>query len=224
MSGMEFLTSVTSGQRSVHSRGPRFRLEEPYAFATKLAGRDPSARQGDVVRPAFARDIERSSNSAFKPLRGKTNRCFSFVENDDICRRGLHVQPVSRISRGIANCWASTCSLSRLALGHELGHTTVRHAGGSYLSESYERHTGRCFRHKNVNSRAASWTPVPRNITCRRSMAPYATTANSRSCPAFGRYRFIRETRSGGRALHERLKEKRTAPSTSWDASCASLT
>ena len=105
-----------------------------------------------VTRPAFARDIEKIINTpAYNRYADKT-QVFSFVENDDICRRGLHVQLVSRIARGISDLLGlNTQLVEAIALGHDLGHTPFGHAGERYLSQCYERHTGRCFRH-NVHS------------------------------------------------------------------------
>ena len=56
-----------------------------------------------LTRPAFARDIEKILNvPAYNRYADKT-QVFSFVENDDISRRGLHVQLVSRVARGIGS-------------------------------------------------------------------------------------------------------------------------
>lgn len=108
--------------------------------------------EATLTRPAFARDIEKIINTpAYNRYADKT-QVFSFVENDDICRRGLHVQLVSRISRGISDLLGlNTKLVEAIALGHDLGHTPFGHAGERYLSKCYEEHTGRFFRH-NVHS------------------------------------------------------------------------
>ena len=105
-----------------------------------------------ITRPAFARDIEKIINiPAYNRYSDKT-QVFSFVENDDICRRGLHVQLVSRISRAIGELLGLNVQLiEAIALGHDLGHTPFGHAGERYLSENYEQRTGLSFRH-NVHS------------------------------------------------------------------------
>ncbi len=105
-----------------------------------------------LTRPAFARDIEKILNiPAYNRYAGKT-QVFSFVENDDICRRGLHVQLVSRIARGIGSLLGLNCELiEAIALGHDVGHTPFGHAGERFLSADYHRHTGRYFNH-NVHS------------------------------------------------------------------------
>ena len=105
-----------------------------------------------ISRPAFARDIEKIINiPAYNRYSDKT-QVFSFVENDDICRRGLHVQLVSRIARGIGDLLGlNTQLIEAIALGHDLGHTPFGHAGERYLSKLLEEHTGRYFHH-NVQS------------------------------------------------------------------------
>ena len=105
-----------------------------------------------LTRPAFARDIEKILNvPAYNRYADKT-QVFSFVENDDICRRGLHVQLVSRVARGIGSLLGLNCELiEAIALGHDVGHTPFGHAGERYLSACYHARTGRYFNH-NVHS------------------------------------------------------------------------
>lgn len=126
----------------------------PYAFNDEDVLRREHKAHDDatLTRPAFARDIEKIINiPAYNRYADKT-QVFSFVENDDICRRGLHVQLVSRIARGISDLLGlNTQLVEAIALGHDLGHTPFGHAGERYLSKCFERHTGRSFRH-NVHS------------------------------------------------------------------------
>lgn len=105
-----------------------------------------------LTRPAFARDIEKILNvPAYNRYADKT-QVFSFVENDDISRRGLHVQLVSRVARGIGSLLGLNCELiEAIALGHDVGHTPFGHAGERYLSACYHARTGRYFNH-NVHS------------------------------------------------------------------------
>lgn len=105
-----------------------------------------------LTRPAFARDIEKILNvPAYNRYADKT-QVFSFVENDDLCRRGLHVQLVSRIARGIGALLGLNLDLiEAIALGHDVGHTPFGHAGEHFLSERFHDHTGRFFNH-NVHS------------------------------------------------------------------------
>ena len=129
-------------------------LKCPYAFddANVVRRLGKSHDRATTTRPAFVRDIEKIINiPAYNRYADKT-QVFSFVENDDICRRGLHVQLVSRIARGIGGLLGlNTDLIEAIALGHDLGHTPFGHAGERYLSENYERHTGHVFRH-NIHS------------------------------------------------------------------------
>lgn len=105
-----------------------------------------------LARPAFARDIEKIINTpAYNRYIDKT-QVFSFAQNDDISRRGLHVQLVSRIARGIGGLLGLNCELiEAIALGHDVGHTPFGHAGERFLSQCYHRRTGKWFNH-NVHS------------------------------------------------------------------------
>lgn len=128
--------------------------KNPYAFDdADVIRRDPNPHDSaTLTRPAFARDIEKILNvPAYNRYAGKT-QVFSFVENDDICRRGLHVQLVSRIARGIGSLLGLNGELiEAIALGHDVGHTPFGHAGEHFLSACYHRRTGRFFNH-NVHS------------------------------------------------------------------------
>ena len=63
--------------------------------------RDPARDLPSVLRPAFVRDAEKIVHMpAYNRMSGKT-QVFSFRANDDLCRRGLHVQLVARVARDI---------------------------------------------------------------------------------------------------------------------------
>ncbi len=128
--------------------------KNPYSFSDdNIQRRDENIHdQATLTRPAFARDIEKILNvPAYNRYADKT-QVFSFVENDDISRRGLHVQLVSRIARGIGSLLGLNAELiEAIALGHDLGHTPFGHAGEKYLNKSYFNRTGRYFNH-NVHS------------------------------------------------------------------------
>lgn len=126
----------------------------PYRFDdARIVRREPNPHDdATLVRPAFARDIEKILNvPAYNRYAGKT-QVFSFVEDDDICRRGLHVQLVSRVARSIGELLGLNVQLiEAIALGHDVGHTPFGHAGERYLSKVLQRHAQRCFNH-NVHS------------------------------------------------------------------------
>ena len=126
----------------------------PYRFDDRAITRreDLPHDAATLTRPAFARDIEKVLNiPAYNRYADKT-QVFSFAENDEISRRGLHVQLVSRIARGIgALLGLNTDLIEAIALGHDVGHTPFGHAGERFLSACYHGRTGRYFNH-NVHS------------------------------------------------------------------------
>ena len=112
-------------------------------------------RPGDIAsiwRPAYVRDVEKIIHTpAYNRYAGKT-QVFSFRANDDISRRGLHVQLVARIARDIGFALGLNCDLiEAIGLGHDLGHTPFGHAGERCLNDVFHEHTGRWFFH-NVHS------------------------------------------------------------------------
>ena len=115
--------------------------------------RDPYERDLDTpVRPAFVRDSEKIVHlPAYNRMAGKT-QVFSFRANDDLSRRGLHVQLVARVARDIGRALGLNLDLiEAIALGHDIGHTPFGHAGERYLNAAYHERTGRWFFH-NVQS------------------------------------------------------------------------
>ena len=103
-------------------------------------------------RPAFVRDTEKIIHTpAYNRYAGKT-QVFSFRSNDDLSRRGLHVQLVARIARDIGNALGlNTDLIEAIGLGHDLGHTPFGHAGERFLNTVFHARTGRYFYH-NVHS------------------------------------------------------------------------
>ena len=126
----------------------------PYACANASAiRRDAAERDRDtVMRPAFVRDAEKIVHlPAYNRLAGKT-QVFSFRANDDLSRRGLHVQLVARVARDIGYALGLNLDLiEAIALGHDIGHTPFGHAGERFLNDAYHARTGRWFFH-NVQS------------------------------------------------------------------------
>lgn len=126
----------------------------PYATRNEAAvRRDASDRDRDtVLRPAFVRDAEKIMHMpAYNRMAGKT-QVFSFRANDDLTRRGLHVQLVARVARDIGYALGLNLDLiEAIALGHDMGHTPFGHAGERFLNEAFHARTGRWFHH-NVQS------------------------------------------------------------------------
>ena len=142
----EIAQAIEDDRRSGRLHPQRFRDED-----VVRRERNPHD-DATLLRSAFARDIDKIVNiPAYNRYAGKT-QVFSLVENDDICRRGLHVQLVSRIARNIGRLLGLNCELiEAISLGHDLGHTPFGHAGERFRSKCYHERTGRYFNH-NVHS------------------------------------------------------------------------
>ena len=105
-----------------------------------------------VWRPTFVHDIDKIMHCPFYNRYTDKTQVFSLCKNDDITRRSLHVQLVSRISRTIGAALHLNLDLiEAIALGHDIGHPPFAHNGEMYLDELYFGHTGRHFYH-NVHS------------------------------------------------------------------------
>ena len=125
----------------------------PYRFKDKDAvRRNPDRDKNSVLRPAFVRDAEKILHLPLYNRYNDKTQVFSFYHNDDITRRGLHMQLVSRIARNIGRMLGLNLDLiEAISLGHDVGHTPFGHMGESYLSELLYAETGRYFNH-NVHS------------------------------------------------------------------------
>ena len=123
------------------------------AFKDSMVIRRRSHKEETPVwRPKFARDIDRIMYSPYYNRYTDKTQVFSLVKNDDITRRSLHVQLVSRIARTIGRALNLNLDLiEAIALGHDIGHTPFAHTGEVYLNELYNKHTGRFFAH-NIHS------------------------------------------------------------------------
>ena len=137
-----------------------------FARATSSARRrDPSSDLESIWRPAFSRDVDKILHSPYYNRYNDKTQVFSFYKNDDITRRALHVQLVSRIARTIGSALNLNLDLiEAIALGHDIGHTPFGHAGEKYISELYQEHSGRYFNH-NVHSVRVLDTIFNHNLT-----------------------------------------------------------
>ena len=131
----------------------------------KVLRRDPSRDKASVWRTAFIRDIDKIMHCPYYNRYADKTQVFSFYKNDDITRRALHVQLVSRIARTIGKALNLNLDLiEAIALGHDIGHTPFGHAGESFLDEIYHANTGRRFCH-NIHSVRVLDKIFPLNIS-----------------------------------------------------------
>lgn len=121
--------------------------------------------ESTLLRPAYIRDIDKILHLPQYNRYNDKTQVFSLYNNDDISRRGLHVQLVSRIARNIGRLLDLDLDLiEAIALGHDIGHTPFGHAGERYLSELLRSNTGRYFNH-NVHSVRVLDVLYRRNVT-----------------------------------------------------------
>ena len=133
--------------------------------AQKAIRRHSNDTPTPVWRPKFAKDIDRIMYSPYYNRYTDKTQVFSLVKNDDITRRSLHVQLVSRIARTIGRALNLDLDLiEAIALGHDIGHTPFAHSGEVFLNELYHKHTGRYFNH-NIHSVRVLDKIFPLNLT-----------------------------------------------------------
>ncbi len=142
-------------------------------FATKNEDvvRSSRAPRYDIIRPPYAYDVDCIIYNPFYNRYTDKTQVFSFYKNDDVTRRALHVQLVSKIARTIGRALRLNLDLiEAIALGHDMGHTPFGHKGEELLSECYEesteRRTGRkkYFNH-NVHSARIFRVILESNLT-----------------------------------------------------------
>jgi len=108
--------------------------------------------QASVWRPPFVHDIDKIMHCPYYNRYADKTQVFSLIKNDDVTRRSLHVQLVSRIARTIGSALHLNLDLiEAIALGHDMGHTPFGHAGESYLDEIFYHNAGLHFSH-NIHS------------------------------------------------------------------------
>lgn len=112
--------------------------KNPYAFPDeKIVRRRMDHDKANLWRPAFVRDVEKIMHVPYYNRYSDKTQVFSFYQNDDISRRALHVQLVSRIARNIGSVLGLNESLiEAISLGHDIGHTPFGHAGRADSEQS----------------------------------------------------------------------------------------
>lgn len=127
--------------------------------------RDLAKDKATVWRPTFVHDIDKILHCPYYNRYTDKTQVFSLYKNDDITRRSLHVQLVSRISRTIGAALHLNLDLiEAIALGHDIGHPPFAHTGEAYLNELSLAYTGRHFAH-NLQSFRVLDQIFPYNIS-----------------------------------------------------------
>ena len=123
-----------------------------FAFKGEALRRNTHRDKASMIRPPFVRDIDKIIHCPYYNRYADKTQVFSFYRNDDITRRGLHVQLVSRIARTIGAALGLNLELiEAISLGHDIGHTPFGHAGERELDRLYYEHASRHFSH-NIHS------------------------------------------------------------------------
>ena len=127
--------------------------------------RKEEAGEVSLWRTPFVQDIEKIMNCPYFSRYADKTQVYSLFNNDDVTRRSLHVQLVSRVARTIGKALHLNLDLiEAIALGHDIGHPAFAHTGERLLDELYHKHTGRHFLH-NIHSVRVLDKIHPYNLT-----------------------------------------------------------
>ena len=147
-------------------------LLSPYAARSETAVRArPHVPNFAIIRPPYTYDVDKIIHSPLYNRYSDKTQVFSFYRNDDLSRRALHVQFVSKIAKTIGRALKLNLELiEAISLGHDMGHTPFGHKGELFLSEKYQagclKRQGqtRYFNH-NVHSVRIFQTILRSNLT-----------------------------------------------------------
>ena len=110
--------------------------KELFEYACKSENGVWLKKDKEDIRPIFFRDIDRIIHSSGYTRYIDKTQVYSFVQNDHITRRVLHVQLVSKIARTIGRSLRLNEDLiEAIALGHDIGHTPFGHKGEELLNK-----------------------------------------------------------------------------------------
>ena len=121
-------------------------------YATKSSEAIRLVEEKEDLRPAFFHDTDRIMHSmSFTRYIDKT-QVFSYLENDHVSKRIIHVNLVSKIARTIGRFLSLNEDLiEAIALAHDIGHTPLGHFGESCLDEISMKYLAIPFMH-NIQS------------------------------------------------------------------------
>lgn len=131
----------------------------PYAAKNSASVRLDDRRRYDIIRPPYSYDVDCILHSPLYNRYADKTQVFSFYKNDDLTRRALHVQLVSKIGKTIGRALRLNLDLiESISLGHDIGHTPFGHKGEQFLSECCQegfRKEGKPPRYFNHNVQSA---------------------------------------------------------------------
>ena len=102
-------------------------LLSPYAARSEEAVRIRSHTPNfAIIRPPYTYDVDKIIHSPLYNRYSDKTQVFSFYRNDDLSRRALHVQFVSKIAKTIGRALKLNLELiEAITLGHDMGHTPL---------------------------------------------------------------------------------------------------
>lgn len=127
-------------------------LINKFAALNKDAIRIKKQNTVDDIRGEFFRDIDRIIYSLSYTRYADKTQVFSLNSNDNISKRFIHVQLVSKIARTIGRSLNLNEDLiEAIALGHDIGHVPFGHAGEKILNDLSQKYLNEYFMH-NIQS------------------------------------------------------------------------
>ena len=127
---------------------PNFFCDE----STVVRRKENEHDKANIWRTSFIRDIDKILHCPFYNRYADKTQVFSLYKNDDITRRALHVQLVSRTARTIGKALNLNLDLiEAISLGHDIGHTPFGHTGEHFLDQLFYEHAQKRFNH-NIHS------------------------------------------------------------------------
>lgn len=117
-------------------------------YATKSKDAIRIVEKKEDIRPAFFHDIDTIIHSTSYSRYIDKTQVFSFNDNDNISKRMIHVQLVSKVARTIGRALNLNEDLiEAIALGHDIGHTPLGHVGEKILNDISIREIKTPFMH-----------------------------------------------------------------------------
>ena len=117
--------------------------------------KDDTRAKDNESRTIFSKDTDRIIHSMSYTRYIDKTQVYSFIENDHITHRVLHVQLVSKIARTIGKILNLNLDLiEAMALGHDVGHTPFGHMGEKFLNDICIKENIGYFKHNAQSVRA----------------------------------------------------------------------
>ena len=117
-------------------------------YATRSSDAIRFKEENEDIRPPFFHDIDRIIHSLSYTRYLNKTQVYTLNSNDHVSRRITHVQLVSKIARTIGRALNLNEDLiEAIALGHDIGHTPLGHAGEAILNRLSFKELGEYFAH-----------------------------------------------------------------------------